>query len=81
MGSVGLAMDQTVIYPLDSPEVELIGRMPIPYLIKSVKTLFAFPLATRQVFMLSMPINIKNWQPHASINLPICPEKADKAAL
>ena len=46
-GSVGLAMDQTVIYPLNSPGGwNLIGRMPYPYLIKSVKTLFYFPLAT-----------------------------------
>ena len=30
-GSVGLAMDQTVIYPLNSPGGwNLIGRMPIP---------------------------------------------------
>ncbi|MEC7208891.1 MAG: allophanate hydrolase subunit 1, partial [Pseudomonadota bacterium] len=30
-GSVGIAMDQTVIYPLDSPGGwNLIGRMPIP---------------------------------------------------
>ena len=50
-GSVGIAMDQTVIYPLDSPGGwNLIGRMPIPLFDQQRKEPILFTAGDRVCF-------------------------------
>ena len=82
-GSVGLAMDQTVIYPLNSPGGwNLIGRMPIPLFDQKRENPILFSAGDRVSFY---AVNADKYEELAAScvdgNLPICPEQADEAAL
>ena len=82
-GSVGLAMDQTVIYPLNSPGGwNLIGRMPIPLFDQKRENPILFSAGDQVSFY---AVNADKYEELAAScvdgNLPICPEKANEAAL
>ena len=82
-GSVGLAMDQTVIYPLNSPGGwNLIGRMPIPLFDQKRENPILFSAGDQVSFY---AVNADKYEELAAScvdgNLPICPEQGDEAAL
>ena len=82
-GSVGLAMDQTVIYPLNSPGGwNLIGRMPIPLFDQKRENPILFSAGDQVSFY---AVNADKYEELAAScvdgNLPICPEQIDEAAL
>ena len=82
-GSVGLAMDQTVIYPLNSPGGwNLIGRMPIPLFDQKRENPILF-CAGDQVSFYAVSIDKYEELADSCIdgNLPIWPEQADEAPL
>ncbi len=81
-GSVGLAMDQTVIYPLDSPGGwNLIGRMPIPLFDQEREKPILFSAGDRVTFY---AVCIDEYEHLAALcadgNLPLGPEKANESA-
>ena len=82
-GSVGLAMDQTVIYPLNSPGGwNLIGRMPIPLFDQKRENPILFCAGDLVSFY---AVSADKYEELAAScvdgNLPICPEHADEASL
>ena len=81
-GSVGLAMDQTVIYPLNSPGGwNLIGRMPIPLFDQNRENPILFSAGDQVSFY---AVSKDKYEELAAScvdgNLPISPEQADEAA-
>ncbi len=80
-GSVGLAMDQTVIYPLNSPGGwNLIGRMPIPLFDQKRENPILFSAGDQVSFY---AVSKDKYEELAAScvdgNLPISPEQADEA--
>ncbi len=81
-GSVGLAMDQTVIYPLNSPGGwNLIGRMPIPLFDQKRENPILFSAGDQVSFY---AVSRDKYEELAAScadgNLPIIPEQADETA-
>ncbi len=82
-GSVGLAMDQTVIYPLDSPGGwNLIGRMPVPLFDQKREKPILLSAGDRVSFYAVSPNEYELLATSCKDgNLPLRPEQADEAAL
>lgn len=81
-GSVGLAMDQTVIYPLDSPGGwNLIGRMPIPLFDLNRENPILFSAGDRVSFYAVSGDEYERLTAScADGNLPLGPEQVGEAA-